>query len=160
MEPIIAAATPTALAAGSIPNAHPLFVHFPIALLIAVLVLDLVVLFARKERLTVCTGALLLLAALGAAAALVTGFLAEGSAEAMPPDEARSETLEHHQTAAIAVLVLTIALAVWRAAARMEYPPGRLRWLYLALLAAACVLVSVAGHLGGALVYVHGVGVR
>lgn len=160
MEPILAAATPTVGALGVIPNVHPLLVHFPIALLIAALVLDLVALFARKDRLTVGTGAILVLAALGAAAALITGFLAEETVEAMPPDEARHETLEAHELAAIAVLVLTIALALWRVAARMEYPQGRLRWLYLALLAVACVLVSITGHLGGTLVYVHGVGVR
>jgi uncharacterized membrane protein len=76
----------------------------------------------------------------------------------MMPNEALHETLEHHEMAAFGAAGIAVALAVWRLAGRFNLPGGALRWVYLSLLAAACVCVGLAGHVGGQLVYVYGVG--
>jgi len=154
---------------GPIPNVHPLFVHFPIALLLATLVLDVVVLAGRRKaadgsekRLLceACSGAVLLLAALGGLAAVATGFLAEDAVEAMSTDAELHTLLERHETAALVTFGIALALAVWRLVGRLRLPGGPVRWVYLGLLLAACVLVGVTGHLGGSMVYGHGVGVQ
>lgn len=156
MIPCIMAAQPLAEAT----PVHPMFVHFPIALLMAVLVLDLLVILGKRERMAPCSGAVLIMATLGAAAAVATGLMAEDATESMSPDEARDETVEWHETCALTTLGLAVILAVWRAILRLDLPLGHLRWLYIAVLLAACAMVGVTGHLGGKLVYTYHVGLQ
>lgn len=145
---------------GSIPNLHPLTVHFPIALLGAALVLDLVAVLARREKMAACSGVVLIMAALGAVAAVASGLAAEDTVKAMAPSAELHDVLERHETLALVTCGMAVALAVWRLVGRLRHPAGPLRWLYLGLLAAACILVAATGHLGGEMVYGHGVGVK
>ena len=143
-----------------IPNVHPLLVHFPIALLVAALVLDLVVIIGGKEKFARCSGLVLCLAALGAMAALATGLMAEGTVTSLSDAEVAHEAVEQHERAAIATVILAAILAGWRLIRRLELPPGGQKWVYLALLVGAVAMVGLTGHLGGTLVYGHGLGVK
>jgi uncharacterized membrane protein len=138
---------------------HPAFVHFPIALLMVSLVLELIAVVSRREQLARCAGIVLLLAVLGAVAAVITGLMAEEVVEAQVEKTAAADLLAAHRIAALVVTGLALLLVVWRLTLRLEPPKGARRWLYLAVLLAACVLVGATGRLGGTMVYGHGVGV-
>ncbi|MBN2581638.1 MAG: DUF2231 domain-containing protein [Planctomycetes bacterium] len=143
----------------SLPNVHPAVVHFPIALLLVAAVLDLVAIFARRESLARCGGLLLVLAAAGGLVALLTGFAAEESASPLGNPAAAGEALERHEIAAIVTFVLTAVLAGWRLVGKLQLPRGAMKWVYVVLLLAATVGVGLTGHLGGTLVFDHGMGV-
>lgn len=162
-----------------LPNLHPIMVHCPIALVPTVLVLDLLAIWGMRKKAATdaggdasggasrscslcaaCGGVVLVLAALGGAASVVTGLMAEEDAEALAAvDEAVHETLEAHELAGFVAGGLIVALAAWRGAMRLALPSGGARWLYLLLLLVTLAAVGAAGHFGGKLVYGHGVGV-
>ena len=143
---------------GMWPNVHPLFVHFPIALLLVALLLDGVAIIGRRERWRACSGAVLVLAALGAIAAAVSGWVAEEIVEPAVNGIGQGELLEDHRTAALIMMGLAVVLAAWRRLLKMEHPRGGWRWLYLGLLLAAAIMLATAADLGGQLVYGHGIG--
>lgn len=149
----------------SLPNLHPALVHFPIALLPAALLFDLVCLI-RPTWTWLDRGAasLYALAAAGAGAAFWAGTEAAESLTQLAP-AARAILDEHQELArysliAISVLaVLRLALA-WHEHDRPRIGGGPLRWiLFLGGLGALALLATTANH-GGALVYHQGVAVQ
>lgn len=142
---------------GLIPDPlHPAVVHFPIALAMTALLFEVLGRGRRLRRLADGGPVLLLLAAVGAVAAVLTGKAAHDAA--VVPAGARALLESHEQLGQRAMWVL-IALAVVRLvlAARGWYDGWR-AWGFVALLAAAAGLVGYNGHLGGRLVFDHGVG--
>lgn len=142
---------------GFIPDPlHPALVHFPIALTIVALLLDLLSRHRRARSLEPGGLVLTVLAALGGIAATLSGQLAEE--EAAVPRAAR-ELLERHEELGEVAMWLLVAVALarvllaWRGAFR-----GALAWAYLALALAAAGVVGYQGALGGELVFRHGVG--
>jgi len=135
---------------------HPAVIHFPIALaMVAVLVESL----ARIPRWRVLESAavlLIVLAALGSVAAVVTGNAAHD--EAVIPAGAHDLVAQHEEVGEIAMWSL-VALAVVRVVlAWSRRFVGAIPWAYLLLVAAASGVVGYNGHLGGRLVFDHGVG--
>ncbi|MBM3495064.1 MAG: hypothetical protein FJX72_12215, partial [Armatimonadetes bacterium] len=152
------------LASTALPNAHPAVVHFPIALLLAALAVDLAALgLARHAWLDRAATLLWVLGATGAGAAFLTGRHAGDSLGPLPP--AAESALARHADAALWTLVAAAALAVLRIApvwsARVGGGPGRRAGraggLILGLGVAA--LVSITADRGGTLVYRHGAAV-
>ena len=143
-----------ALADGGVPVPVALFgrlhfplLHFPIVLLFAVLLLELTM-KARLEghKLRVVVDVLLVVAAVSAVVTALAG-LAYAAGEDFS-GASYSRFLVHRATG-IGVAVATVVLVVARrSAAHMK--------IYLPLLCAAVVAVTVTGHAGGELV--HGVG--
>jgi uncharacterized membrane protein len=135
---------------------HPALVHFPIALSLVGLLLDLVSRHPRARSLAAGGAVVMALAALGGIAATLTGQLAEE--EAAAPRAARA-LLERHEELGEAAMWALLAVAVarlvlaWRGAFK-----GALAWAYLAAALAVAALVGYQGSLGGELVYRHGVG--
>jgi uncharacterized membrane protein len=135
---------------------HPALVHFPIALSLAGLLLDLVARHPRARALEPGGAVVMALAALGGIAATLTGQLAEE--EAVVPRAARA-LLERHEELGEAAMWALIVLGLvrlafaWRGAFK-----GALAWTYLAAALAVAALVGYQGALGGDLVYRHGVG--
>lgn len=127
---------------------HPLLVHFPIAWLLLLLLLDLVT-FGLGRRTWERAGQwLLLLTALSFAAAVVTGLL---RASGMQVEGSVAERLSQHRAAA---LVAGGACLVAAALRRLAPIRGRARAaVYLLLVGLAVLAVLVAGHLGGKMVY-------
>ena len=136
---------PPALAV--IGRTHLLLLHFPIALLFAVLAIEIVL---RKrlpsDRRREMTSAVLLAAALGAVVAAATGLL---YAQAEDFHGRELVLIGQHRIAGIVTAVLTVAAFV-------AHRRADLRVAYLPMLAVATIAVTFTGHRGGELVHGEG----
>jgi uncharacterized membrane protein len=144
---------------------HPLVVHFPIALLLAVPVFVVLGLLWRGQRHAIFVAAtlLLLLGAAGAVAAVLTGEAAEGQAESLPA--ARAALERHEELAELArnlflgLLALAVVLTVLHWRFRERARPA-LVWsaavIFLVLHGAASLVLVNAAHEGGRLVHQFG----
>jgi uncharacterized membrane protein len=139
----------------SLPYVHPMIVHFPVVLLLMAAGLDVLEVVSGRERLAITARWALWLGTLGAALAVWTGHeSAEALEDTLGP--AALALVDLHHDGAIAVLVAAAVLSVWRLVA------GDRRWrrAYLVLAIVLAAMVAVVSHLGGQLVYLHGVAVR
>lgn len=137
-------------------NFHPLFVHFPIALLTLFFLLDLVGSLAdRGEWRQVATWFLYLGTAF-AGMTVAAGLLA---AHSVAHGGDVHEIMEHHQHLGISVLSLATALSVWRWVGKGVIV-GAANTLHLLLAAILCGLLAFTADLGGLMVYKYGVAVE
>lgn len=143
----------------SVETLHPMVVHFPIALLIVVVLFDVVALFWPKAELARASLFLSAIAAVGAVGAYFSGEAAEEPVEHLPGIET---LLERHEDlgkllviGAIAVLVVKLVF-FWRR--WHETVAGRAVLAFLG--AAMAMLVAATGYVGGQLVYEYGAGVK
>jgi uncharacterized membrane protein len=135
-------------------NIHPLIVHFPIALLFAAALMYWLGFLARREA-WLWTGLwTLVLATLGAAAAVATGLYSAPGVMLAP--SVKTALLVYHERMMIAVLILSAALTMWAAAARPM--PARGRGAFLALLVLAAALIAKGADYGGRMVYDYNAG--
>jgi uncharacterized membrane protein len=142
---------------------HPALVHFPIAFLLLGTVMAVCSLFVSGTGLRRMTAVVLVLAALGAAAASWSGEEDEHAAEAAGP--AAEQVLEEHEewgersrNAAI-VTALAAALAALTISRSPRFSKTTMViTALLSLVSSWCVIR--AAHYGGELVYRHGVGVK
>lgn len=127
---------------------HPLAVHFPIALILFAALLELLQLSLGWELFAHGTVLTVPAAALGAAVAAALGWAAGTFAH--PGDLAG--VLTTHRWLGTSTACLAVAAAWFRLRARTE--PGRAtRIAYRVCLFLAALLVSLAGHTGGMLVF-------
>jgi uncharacterized membrane protein len=135
---------------------HPAVIHFPIALALVALLVELLARVPRWRALEPAAALLVTLAALGAIAAVVTGDMAHD--EAVVPAGAHDLVEQHEELGETAMWSLVgLAAARLLLGWRRRFS-GALPWAYLVLAAAAAGLVAYNGHLGGRLVFDHGVG--
>jgi uncharacterized membrane protein len=141
-----------------VPDIHPLIVHFPIALLSAALVLDLAGLFSRRRDLGLAARWMLWLGTFTAGFAVWSGHEA---AEAAAPyvNATAAALIRQHHNQGMATLGGAAALSLWRLVAS-DVPTLRWRAIYVGSFAAVVVNLVVAAHVGGELVFVHGVAVH
>lgn len=141
-----------------IPNFHPIVVHFPIALTVIAFLLSIAA-YARSShpvsvQLAAAGHFTLWLAALGAAAAVLFGWLAFNSVN---HDNAGHAAMLLHRSWAVPTAIGLILLASWDA---WKYRVNELisvpMLFVLFLLSQA---IAVTGWLGGEVVYRHGIGV-
>lgn len=141
------------------PNVHPLIVHFPVALLVTAVLLDLAGLLARKvEGLHVAAVALYVLGAVGALAAFLTG---REAAESVALPAAANPVLTEHADWALYTVWFFGIYGLLRLGA--VFLGSRLRigvrvGLVLVGAAGLFLVYETAEH-GGELVFAHGVGV-
>ena len=135
-------------------NIHPVVVHFPIALLLGAAALYLAAAWLGNQSLTWAALWMLILGALGAIASAASGLYAQGGVMVAP--SVRDALLEHHEHLMIAVTILAAVLAAWAIAARPM--PQRARWLFLAGLVVACLLMVRGADYGGRMVYDYNAG--
>jgi uncharacterized membrane protein len=137
-------------------NVHPLLVHFPIALLTAFLVVELLVVIFKREDLENVASWMLYLGTLGAMATVAAGWLA---AQSIPHGSAVHDVMETHETLGFSVLALAVALSLWRLLAGSPVSVmGRALHLFLAFVMIG--LLTAGADLGGLMVYKYGVAVK
>ena len=129
---------------------HPMFVHFPIALVIIGFVADLTSHFIKKEACLSKAGFYMLLAGtVMAVLALLSGLLftseMEGAADEI------SDTHQLFAWIAVSLLIVTSLLRIYLASQKSE--KSKLKLLAFALYALAVVFVGLTGFYGGTLVY-------
>lgn len=118
---------------------HPAVVHFPIGLLLAAVLADLL---AARAAARFCLWA----GALGGAGASALGWIAGETQRA-------SDLLELHRWVGIATCVLaSITALIYSRCTRNDQSPGKARWLLFVL----ALLVSATGHFGGELSWGEG----
>ena len=132
-------------------NAHPLFVHYPIALLTAALLFEVLWLIFRREPLFHAATAALVLGAVGALAAAASGLQAGVAVPHEVPGA--HEAMERHEVFAL----ISAGLGLMVAAVRL-WLRQRQRVVSLLALLILAALISYTGYLGGELVYTYGVG--
>jgi len=136
---------------------HPLIVHAPVTLLILSLFFELAGRALDADWWRRAAFALLVMGALGAAAAVVTGTAAGAAAEKQGVAE---QPIDRHENAGKLTLALAVAAVVVRAvAARSGGSRGPVSTVALVLQLAAAIMVGVTGYRGGRLVFEHGAGV-
>ncbi|UCE66570.1 MAG: DUF2231 domain-containing protein [Candidatus Zixiibacteriota bacterium] len=138
-------------------NIHPLIVHFPIALIIVVFVLDLLGAIGRGKSLISAANILSIFAALAAVAAVISGLIAE---ESVWRTDQVHELINLHETIGFAVLGAALVSLIFRPAIKKKKSSGGLLWIAVIISLAAAILVGYEGYLGGEMVYRHGTGVE
>lgn len=136
-------------------NIHPMFVHFPVALLPAAFLLYALGIGLKKPQLNAAGRACLYLGTAGAVAALTTGLLAE---ESFPHNEVIHHLMGTHESLAWIVLAASGVLSAW-SFFQTEHGP-KAAWLFLALLGLANLAAMQAADIGARMVYLEGAAVK
>ena len=144
---------------GWAPNLHPLIVHFPIAWLIAAVVVDLVSLVLPRLSWGGITATALYVA--GAISALVAYFTGRQAAQSVLVPGMAQAIMVDHWNWALATTIYFAVLAAVRvlAALTRRHPPLWLRTASVGVALAGMLLLFHTGEQGGRLVFEHGVGV-
>ncbi len=140
------------------PNIHPIIVHFPIALLVAGLIVDLVSLFMRRRAAVRDTATWLYCA--GAATAILAYFTGRSGADAMLLSAQVTPLVGEHSDWAFRTTWFFAFYASARLAVSYILPPKPLvlGGAFVLGLAGVGMLFETAEH-GALLVYQHGLGV-
>jgi len=139
------------------PHLHAMVIHFPIALLMAGFLSEIIALISKKEFFKNASLYLLLLGAIGAIVAYVSGsYAGDGMTDGI-----LQEPLELHEEAAIITLWLAIITALFRAAMHyFKYQKAWAKWVSFILFTVLVGYVARTGYLGGQLVFKHGAGIE
>lgn len=136
---------------------HAMIIHFPIALLMAGFFSELLGLITKKEFFKNAAVFMLLLGALGAIAAYVSGNMAGDGIDEGP----LKQPLERHELAATVTIWLAAVTALFRVVTfYLKYSRSWVSWVFIVLFAALTGSVATTGYYGGQLVYKHAAGVE
>ncbi len=136
---------------------HAMLIHFPIALLFAGFLAELISLFSKKDFFKQAALYLLVLGALGTIASYFSGNAAGDGMD----EGSLQQPMELHEQAATITMwlaIITAALRVWMSVPRYAKPWGK--WVGLVLFTVLIGAVARTGYLGGQLVYKHAAGVE
>ena len=131
-------------------NIHPLFVHFPIALTLSALLFEVLYWLFRRDAFDITSTNLIVIAALAAIAALITGSLAGDS---VPHPATVSHLIDIHGDLEGTGGSLAIAAALWTLVMKNRY-----RIVRLSLFVLAAAIIGFGASYGGKMVYDHGIG--
>ena len=135
---------------------HPIFVHFPIALLALSVAADVVAFFTNIESLRSAAWWSLTGAALGGVVTVLAGVFDMRRAEI---NEEIHERVHRHMKVGFALLAAIVGLTVWRWTFFAQ-PALPVSGIYLDCAILAMALAGFQGWLGGELVYSYGVSVN
>ncbi|MGB8492064.1 MAG: DUF2231 domain-containing protein, partial [Bacteroidales bacterium] len=128
---------------------HPMVVHFPVALILAGFLAEVAYLIFKKDAFSVAGFWLLVLGAISACAAYLTGKFFTGDMSG-----AAGEIKGNHELFATITLVISVATAGFRIYLKYARKGDtRLRWVAFGFYAVAAIAVSITGFFGGVLVY-------
>ena len=140
--------------ADHIQNIHPMLVHFPIALLPAAALVYCLAIAGRRDGWAWVALWMLVLGALGAAAAVASGLrAAEGVMVAISVKE---HLLYPHRNLMLGVLGTSAGLSLWALWARPM--PSRGRYAFVAMLLIMVALIVKGADYGGRMVYDYNAG--
>lgn len=130
---------------------HPMIVHFPIALITAGFIADVVFLFFKSEKCLSKTGFyLMVIGALAAIAAWSTGQLFTSE----PNQGEIVSVFEKHETGALITMILMIIGATFRIwLVIMKKEESQLKWIAFGFYLLAFAAVTYTGFMGGSMVY-------
>ncbi len=135
---------------------HPMLVHFPIALLFASVLFDLIFFYTGREEFKKGGFWLLILGWVAGLAAVVSGGWSEEIVEKAGVPKA---AIERHESFAVATLALFAGLMLVRIWVRNRWS-SRDRILYTGVAMIGLALLATTGFWGGDLVYRYGAGVQ
>jgi uncharacterized membrane protein len=135
-------------------NYHPLIVHFPIAFIYGAALMYFLASILASENLKWTALWMLAFGALGAAAAVLSGFYAAPGL--MVSESVRHELLRHHKQLMVTASAITLALTLWAIATRPM--PTRGRYVFLAGLIAVLGLITAGADFGGEMVFSYNAG--
>lgn len=136
-------------------NLHPLFVHFPIALLLSSVALSWAGRLWQGKNFDQAAWYTLLLGLAGTLVTVITGLLA---AQGVPAGSPALTTLNTHKLLGIATFVIFGMQAICAYRSKGIYSPGK-RILHTVIQLIGVALIVAVGLFGGELVYTFGVGV-
>jgi len=139
----------------SVGNVHPLFVHFPIALLPTALFVEVIALWRQDPLLHRMARQLVYL---GAAAAVVTAVTGEMAMDRLGHDVPGHELVHVHRRFMLTASALAVLLAVFLFATRER--TGLFTLAGAAGMALVAVVLLLGADRGGRLVFKHGMGVH
>lgn len=141
---------------GEMMNIHPLLVHFPIAMLSAFTIMELLGFILKKEELRIAATWMLYIGALGAAGAVMAGLWASST---VPHSKEIHAIILRHRNFGLTVLGLSLFLAAWRLKVEARFA---LVGQIVHLIAAVVMTISLifGADLGGLMVYKYGVSVK
>jgi len=144
-----------------IPNVHPIFVHFTVALLSISVGLFLILLLLQARLPTNLYTQLHTVARwnlwFGAAITLMTGLAGLYAYNTVAHDTPSHLAMTDHRNWAIATIILFTGLAIWSIVRTRAMKPHGRSFVFVMVIAGA-VLLSTAWH-GGEVVYRYGLGV-
>ncbi|MFA5975779.1 MAG: DUF2231 domain-containing protein [Elusimicrobiota bacterium] len=136
-------------------NLHPAFVHFPIALIPAALLLYFLGILLAKPALNIAGRACLYFSLISGIVAVWTGLIAQDS---FPHNEVIHHMMQTHRTIGLILMVLLGLLTLWSFWHDDQRPRGA--WAFILVLAGATYLVLQNGDLGSRMVYIEGAAVK
>ena len=136
-------------------NVHPVFVHFPIALLPLVLLFFALGIWLKWPSLLIAGRTTLYLACASVIIAVLTG---NAAMESFPHNEVIHRMMETHQHTGYVILGLTVLLTAWSFWQRAHIPRGSVAFLFV--VAAAAYFVLQSADIGGRMVYLEGAAVK
>lgn len=137
-------------------NIHPIFVHFPIALIVVSFLLETAGLYLKKEELRSAAKWNLWIGVFFATFTVGTGLWAEETVK--HPEEAH-EIMELHETFGWLILVSASLLSLWKLKAKPEWEE-KYKFFVLSYYTVMISILIFGAHLGGRLVYEFGTGVN
>ena len=136
---------------------HAILIHFPIALLVVGFLSELVAIFINKDFFKKVAFYLLLVGALGAISAYISGSYAGEGIEEGP----LKAPMELHEQAALITLWLSIITALFSVLIYFfKVQNNKVKYVAIFLYALLVASVVQTGYYGGQLVYSHGVGIE
>lgn len=137
---------------------HPLIVHFPIALIFCVLLLEFWAIARRRPADPQMQAVLLCFCLLATVAAFISGYQANDLANAafIIADE---QIAPHHAFGRLLLFIIPLTLAFQLAAAHAKHGRRGFFWAYIISLLLTACLVAYTALLGSELVYRYGAGV-
>ena len=137
-------------------NVHPLFVHFPVALILVALFSEAVWWLTRKDHFRRFATYLLYLSTLSAVAAVITGYIASNS---LGHDTPGHDFVHEHRDVMLWMSGVLVATTVVMLFVR-SFREGKWRRLLLVPLFVISGLLVYGADKGGRLVFEYGVGVK
>ena len=135
-------------------NIHPLVIHFPVAFLMGAALFYFAAWVLKKDDLTKTGFWVLLLGALSLAVAVGTGLYAEQGV--MVALDVRQKILLPHKQFMITTAVLCALATAWAVVQRPFPKKGRI--IFLGLLFAMVITMTIGADFGGRLVYDYNAG--